>query len=306
MPHLAKQLSNKRSQIKRIASIAIILFLAHLGAASALDYTQLNAVKLLRSEKRFDEAIQKLEAMPTQAAELDENFYDIDKAIEIASGSLKNADRALALADTVKDPVRPYFANLRVLSDLKRYDETLARVRDKKIDEWPARCRGNARAILADIYRLRGDEASAQKQRLKTIASHGAEAVVRGNAATDAAQLYLKQGDTRKAEEMYREGLDISPAYYAWRNTSVIALSHLLIQTQRAKEAVKLFEGMDFSKVENTNSRGQLLEASARAFLAAGKKIKAVETFDALLQSAIPEVCKDRINKELDHMAEEF
>jgi len=292
--------------MNRIAIIATMVFLAQLGTASALDYTQLNAVKLLRSEKRFNEAIQKLETMAAHTADADENFHYLEIAIEIASGSLKNADRALALSDKVKDPARRDYANLRVLADFKRNDEALARVRDKKIDEWPARCRGSAHGILADIYRLRGDDASAQEYRLKAITSPGAEAIVRGNAATDAAQLYLKQGDTRKAEEMFRQALDISPAYYAWRNTSVMALSRLLIQTQRPKEAVKLFEGMDFSKVDNTNARGQLLEASARALLAVGKKIKAVETFDTLLQSGIPDPWKDRINKELDQMAEDF
>jgi tetratricopeptide (TPR) repeat protein len=292
--------------MKRIATLAIIGFLVQLGAASALDYTQLNAVKLLRSEKRFDEAIQKIEAMAAQAADADENFHYLEIAIEIATGSLKNADRALALADKVKDPAQRDYAHLRVLSDFKRYDEALARVHDKKIDEWPVRCRGSAHGILADIYRLRGDDAAAQEQRLKAIASPGAEAVVRGNAATDAAQLYLKQGDTRKAEEMFRQALDVSPAYYAWRNESVIALSRLLIQTQRPKDAIKLFEGMDFSKIENTNARGNLLEAFARALLAADKKIKAVETFDSLLQSGIPDTWKDRINKELDQMAEDF
>jgi len=40
--------------------------------------------------------------------------------------------------------------------------------------------------------------------------------------------------------------------------------------------------------------------------LAAGKKIKAIETFDILLQSGIPDIWKDRINKELDLMAEAF
>ena len=291
--------------MNRLALIAATLALLCVSSP-ALDFQQLGAVKLLRSEKRFDEAIQKLEAMAAQAADADENFHYLEIAIEIASGSLKNADRALALADKVKDPARRDFANLRVLSDFKLYDEALARVRDKKIDEWPVRCRGSAHGILADIYRLRGDDAAAQEHRLKAIASPGAEAVVRGNAATDAAQLYLKQGDTRKAEEMFREALAISPASYAWRNTSVIALSRLLIQTQRPKEAVKLFEGMDFSKVQDTNAQGNLLEAYARALLAAGKKIKAIETFDTLLQSGIPDTWKDRINKELDQMAEDF
>jgi len=292
--------------MKHIVTLVIIGLLAHLGAASALDYTQLRAVKLLRSEKRFDEASQKLEALAAQAVNADENFHYLEIAIEIASGSLKDADRALALADQVKDPARRDYANLRVLSDFKRNEEALARVRGKNIEEWPVRCRGSAHEILAAIYRARGDEASAQEHRLKAVASAGAETVVRGNAATDAAQLYLKQGDIRKAEEMFREALDISPAYYAWRNASVIALSRLLAQTQRAKEAVKLFDGMDFSKIENTNARGQLLEAYARALLAAGRKIKAVETFDTLLQSSIPDTWKDRINKELDRMAEDF
>jgi tetratricopeptide (TPR) repeat protein len=160
--------------------------------------------------------------------------------------------------------------------------------------------------LLAAIYRACGDEDSAQEHRLKAIASPGAEIVVRGNAARDAAQLYLKQGDTRKAEEMLRQALDISPVNYAWRNESVIALSRLLVQTQRPKEAVKLFEGMDFSKVENTSARGNLLEACSRALLAAGKKIKAVETFDTLIQSGIPDTWKDRMCKELDQMAEDF
>jgi tetratricopeptide (TPR) repeat protein len=292
--------------MKRIASIALIGFLAQLGAASALDYTQLNAVKLLRSEKRLDEAIQKLEAMAAQAADADENFHYLEIAIEIASGSLKNADCALALADKMKDPARRDFANLRVLSEFKRNDEALARVHDKKIDQWPVSCRGRAHVILAAIYQLRGDDAAAQEHRLKAIASPGTETVVRGNAATDAAQHYLKQGDTRKSEEMFRQALAISPASFAWRNTSLIALSRLLLQDQRAKEAVKLFEGMDFAKVENTHSRGLLLEAYARALLAAGKKIKAIETLDTLLQSGIPDTWKDRINKELDQMADDF
>jgi tetratricopeptide (TPR) repeat protein len=292
--------------MKRIATIAIIVFLAQLGAASALDYTQLNAVKLLRDEKRFDEAIQKLETMATGTTDDDENFHYLDIAIEIASASLKDLDRALTLADKVKEPVRRDYANLRVLSDSKRYDEALARVHDKKIDAWPVSCRGRAHVILATIYQLRGDDASAQEHRLKAIAAPGAEIIVRGNAATDAALHYLKQGDTRKAEEMFRQALEISPAYYAWRNTSQIALSRLLIQDHRAKEAAALFEGMAFDKVENSNSRCSLLEAYARALLAAGKKIKAIETFDILLQSGLSDAGKDRINKELDQMAEDF
>ena len=292
--------------MKRNNLITIVALLAQLGAAEALDYEQLNAVKLLRGEKRFDEALQKLEQVAAQTSNVDENFHYLDIAIEIASGSVQNLDLALGFAGQVKDPARRDYSKLRVLSAFKRYDEALAGMRGKKIDEWPVRCRGSAHVILAEIYRLRGDDASAQEHRLKAIASPGAEPVVRGSAATEAGQLYLKQGDAPKAEAMFREALEISPAYYAWRNTSLIALSRLLINDKRAKEAATLFEGMDFFKVENINSRGQLLEAFARALLAAGKTIKAIETFDTLLQSGIPDLWKNRINKELDQMAEAF
>lgn len=276
------------------------------GPAFSIHYEQLNAVKLLRGEKRFEEAIQKLDSMAGKAADADENFQYLNLAVEIAVSSLKDAERALALAQKITDPGRRDYACLSVLADFKRYDEALEQVRGKNIDEWHVRCRGGAHLILSQVYHQRGDEAAAQQHRLDAVASTGSEVAVRGSAATAAGQFYLKQGDLQKAEQMFRKALSISPALYAWRNASLTALSRLLAQNQRAKEAVALFEGLDFSKVENAHSRGQLIEAHARALLAAGKKIRAVEAFDALLQSGIPADWKDRINRELDQMAEDF
>ena len=292
--------------MKAIIRIALIACLAQFGSAAALDYPELSAVKLLRSEKRFEEAIAKLQRLAEKTSDPDENFHYLNIAIEVASTSLKRFDLAIALSEKVADPGRRDYACLRVLSDFKRYDDALVRVLGKNIDEWHARCRGSAHLILAEIYQSKRDEDSAQEHRLKAIASQGAETVVRGNAANDAGQFCLRKGDVQGAEKLFREALEISPAYYAWRNASQIALSRLLIQDRRAKEAVSLFQSMDFLKVESPSSRGQLLEAYARALLAAGKKIKCVETFDSLLQSNISETWKERINKELDKMAEDF
>ena len=72
------------------------------------------------------------------------------------------------------------------------------------------------------------------------------------------------------------------------------------VRTQRRREDT------DFSKIDHITSKGTLLEAYARALLAAGKKIKAIETFDQLLQLNLPATWKDRINQELDQMAEAF
>ena len=285
----------------------IALTLALLSLSShALDFQELGAVKHLTTDKRYDEAIQKLEALAAKTDEAGENFHYLDLAIDITVKSLKNADRSLALAAQVKDAAHRDFAKLRVLTDFQRYDEALASVQAKDIESWPTRCRGQAHGFLAEIYHKKKDDTAELKQWLQAAAAPGAEIGVRGRAYYQAAVLQLKQGDKTKAEEQLRQAIALTPANYAWRTESLIALSRLLIDNQRPKEAVKAFEGTDFTQVENLNSKGSLLEAHARALLAVGKKIKAIETFDQLLQLNLPAPWKDRINKELDQMAEDF
>lgn len=285
--------------------IALTLALLTLPS-QARDFQQLSAAKRLTTDKRYDEAIQKLEALAAKTDEPAENFHCLDLAMNITVKTLKNMDRSLALVAQVKDADHRDFAKLRVLTDFQRYDEALASVREKNIDAWPVRCRGQAHGFLAEIYHKKKDEAAELEQWQKAAESPGAEVALRGRAHRESAVLYQKQGDIAKAEDQLRKALAVTPANYAWRIDSLIGLSHLLIENQRPKEAVKAFEGNDFSQIENLNSKGNLLEAYARALLAAGKKIKAIETFDQLLQLNLPATWKDRINKELDAMAEAF
>ena len=284
-----------------------VITLAFLTASShAVDYQELSAVKRLTAEKRYDEAIQKLEALAAKTGEAGENFHYLDLAMDITVKSLKNADRSLAFAAQVKDAAHRDFARLRVLTDFQRYDEALASVREEAIETWPVRCRGQAHGFLAEIYHKKKDEVAELRQWQKAAEAPGAEVGVRGRAYREAAVLHLKHGDTAKAEEEFRQALAVTPANYAWRIESLVSLSRLLIDNKRPKEAVKAFEGTDLSKVENINSKASLLEAYARALLASGKKIKAIETFDQLLQLNLPATWKDRINQELDQMAEAF
>lgn len=285
----------------------LITALALLGVSvQAIDFTQLSAAKRLRADKRYDEAIQKLEGMAAKADEAGENFTYLDFAIDIAVDSLKNPERSLALVAAVKDPVHRDFARLRVLADFERYDEALASVQGKEIDAWPVRCRSQAHSILAGIYHARKDAAAELQQWQLTADAPGAEVGVRGRALRELGVLNLKQGNAKEAEEQFRKAVQVTPANYAWRVESLIALSRLLIESQRGREAVKAFDGTDFTKVTSLTSRANLIEAYARALLAAGKKIKAIETFDQLLQLDISAEWKDRINKELDQMAETF
>jgi hypothetical protein len=87
------------------------------GLSHAIDYTALSAVKRLRTEKRYDEALQKLEALATKTDEASENFTYLSQALDIAVDSLKDADRSLALAAAIKEPALRDFAKLRVLAD---------------------------------------------------------------------------------------------------------------------------------------------------------------------------------------------
>lgn len=290
----------------RLATVIIAILVACSVPTHAIDYTQLSAIKRLRADKRYDEALQKLEALAAKTDEPGENYTYLSLAIEITVESLKNADRALTLAATVKDPALRDFARLRVLADFQRSDEALAFVRDKNIESWPARCRGQAHGILAEIYHEKKDDTAELAQWQLAAAAPGAEVGMRGRALRESGVLFQKQGNLAKAEEQFRQALEVTPANYAWRVSTLVGLSRLLIEQQRAKEAVQVFDGTDFAKVTSTTARGNLLEAHARALLAAGKKIRAIETFDQLLKLDLPAAWKDRINKELDQMAEEF
>lgn len=275
-------------------------------SARAIDYTTLSAAKRLRAEKRFEEALQKLETAAAKTDDLGENFTYLSHALDILVDGLKDADRALALTATVKDPALRDFAKLRVLADFQRYDEALAFTRGHDVEQWPVRCRGQAHGILATIHHMRKDDAAELAEWQLAAAAPGAEVGLRGRALREAGILELKKGDAAKAEAHFRQALQVSASNFTWRTESLVALSRLLIEQQRAREAVKAFEGTDFTNVTSVTSKGHLLEAYARALLAAGKKIKAVETFDRLLELDLPSAWKERINKELDEMAESF
>lgn len=286
--------------------LVMVMALSVATGALALDYAGLGAVKQMRGDKRYGEAVQKLETMASSAATDGEQSHYLQLAVDIAVESLKDSERARALADKVRDPGRRDFAQLQLLWRLKKYDDALKQVQGKDVDGWPVEYRGKTHGILADIYRLRGDEPAALEQYAKAIQAAGAESSVRGGAAREAGTIYLKQGNRAKAEEMFRKAMAVSPAAYAWRNESLITLSGMLIQDRRSAEAVKLFEGIDFDKLDIPYWKSSLLEAYARALLADGQKIKAIETFDRLLQSGISKERQAKIEKELDKLADEM
>jgi tetratricopeptide (TPR) repeat protein len=288
------------------AGLALVSAILLSGTLRAIDWTGLEAVRRLQEEKRYDEAVKRLEAMATRASADAEQFYYLEQAIDIAVESLRDFDRARALARAARDPARRDYADLEVLWRFKKDDEALAAVRGKPIDTWPLDCRGSAHKIIGDLQQTRGDSASALAHYVNAARSSGAPVMIRGRAARQAGMLYLDRGERAPAKAMFRHALTVSPAPYAWRCESLLTLSQMLVEERRAPEAVALFQGVDFTKLEAGHWKSRLLEAYARALLAAGRNIKAVETFDQLLQSGISKNWQARIEKELDKLAEEW
>jgi tetratricopeptide (TPR) repeat protein len=282
--------------------LALALVLA--GEVLAMDWTGLGAARRLQEEKRYDEAIRRLEEMAGRTTNDAEQFQYLQTAMEIAGSSLKNYDRARALADKIRDPASRDFAVLQLYWNFKRYDEALAHAQGKPIETWPVASRASAYNILGEINRMRKNNAAALENYARAAGLPAVAGTVRGSAAKAAGALYLEGGDRAKAEEMFRKALAISPAAFAWRCESLIALSDMLVRDNRAAEAVKLFESGRAANDANEHWKPRLLEAHARALLADGKKIKAIETYDALLKSGISAEWKARIDKELDKIAE--
>ena len=283
----------------RFSRLVLAATLCLSAPSHAIEYTQLRAVKQLTADKRYDEAIQRLQALAAKADEAGENFHYLELALDIAVKSLKDAARSLSLTTEIKDAAYRDFARMNVLADLWRFDAALASVQGKNVDTWPVRCRGQAHGILAEIYHSKKDDTAALEQWQLAANYSGAEVGVRGRALREAGVIHLKRGDAAKAEEQFRKALGVTPSGYAWRTESLIALSSLLVQNERAKEAVQAFDGIYFTKIANLTLRGHLLEAYARALLAAGKKSRPSRPLINFSSSAFPPIGRSASTRNL-------
>jgi len=283
---------------------AMLLIIVLAGQVRAMDWGGLAAVSRFCEEKRFDEAIRRLEEMAARADNDAEQFHYLQKAVEISGNSMKDYDRARALADKIRDPACRDVAILQLYWNFKRYDEALAHAQGKAVETWPIGSRAAAYNILGEINRMRKNNAAALENYARAAGLPAAAGNVRGSAARAAGALYLENDDRARAEEMFRKALAISPAAFAWRCESLMALSGMLIQDKRTAEAVALFESGKVASDAGEHWKPRLLEAYARALLADGKRIKSIETYDELLKSGISAEWKARIDKDLDKIAD--
>lgn len=286
----------------RLRWIFITLFLLA-GTISTPGASALAVVRQMCSEKRFEEAVRKLETEAEVAKTDAEQAAWLQDAVDIVLSQLKDAHRAEALVGQIRDPAWRDFVHLKLLYQLKRHDDALALVQGRQIDDWPLPCRGAAYKVLGDISQARTNNVAALDYYAKAVESPRTSAVDRGWAAYAAGSIHLKEGNRTEAEAFFRKGLTLSPAYYAWRNTTMITLARMLCEDQRTAEAVQLFETVDFDSLGGY-WKATLLDAYAVALLADGRKIKAAQTLDMILRMDVSKAWKAGIEKRLDELAD--
>lgn len=280
-----------------------IVIAAHLALTSVLCGDDYKVVKQMFREERFDEAVQFLEKLADGAKSDAGQYQWLKMAIDHVVGR-KEYDRGMVLAKKIRDPNYRDFATLTILSRSRKHDEVIQLVKTENIEAWPTRCQAEAYTALGDAFRAKADDANALTCYAKAIDSPGGDVLSRGWAAHHSAYIYLGQKNRAKAKEMFRKGLAISPAGYAWRNRCLIALSKLLIENGEPKEAIALFN-RDFDKTSIPYWKGLLLNAYAEALAADNQKIKAAETWDAAMRvEGVSSHWKKTIEKKLDKLAD--
>ncbi len=291
------------TNMKTLSHWIFITLILLVGTRSLIGASVSPVIRQMCAEKRFEEAVQKLGTMADGAKTDAEQSTYLQEAIDIVLNQLKDVHRAEALIGEIRDPAWRDFVRLKFLYQLKRYDEVLALVQGKQIDDWPLTCRGAAYKLLGDICEARTNNVAALDYYTKAIEAPRTSLVDQGWSAYAAGLIHLKEGNRTEAEAFFRRGLTISPAYYAWRNTTMITLARMLTEDQKTAEAVQLFETVDFS-VPSSYWKATLLDAYAAALLADGRKIKAAETLDMILQLDVSKDWKARIEKRLDEIAD--
>ena len=105
-----------------------------------------------------------------------------------------------------------------------------------------------------------------------------------------------------KAEDYYRKSLAATSAPYAWRCGAVIRLSELLLQQNKADEAVKIYDEKNIAKAI-PYWKVQLTINYANALAAAGQNAKAVEQLNGVIKFASGGQ-KKIIQKKIDKLSE--
>lgn len=286
-----------------IRFLLIGMFILCAFPISAIDHVGVAKARQLEKDKRYEEAIAVYESLSDKAAdEKDDQLYMLT-AVNIARSSINNQEKALKLAERVKNPERSAF----VLMFLYEPKTLIEKYNDTDFMTWPD-------DIRAEAYKNRGCAYNSLKKYNEAIADFekafavpGGSNMVRGVSANTAGDIYLSNmKDEAKAAEMYRNALSVTKAGYAWRNNALLKLTDLLMKSKKPNEALALYEGIDTKKIEILTWKIALARGYSKVLSANGEKLKALEQLNIALQAETKPEGKKQIQSEIDKLSEDM
>ena len=285
----------------RFILIGVLFFGAF--SISAIDYGGINKAKQFEKDKRYEEAIAVYEKLSDDAKDDKDDQQYMVAAVSIASNSLKDKDKAVKLAERVKNPERRAF----VLMSLSEPDALIAKYKDTDFMTWPE-------DIRAEAYKNRGCAYNSLKKYNEALADFeeafalpGGSLMVRGVAANTAGDIYLSNmKDEVKAAEMCRNALSVTKAGYAWRNEALLKLTDILLKNKKTKEALALYDGIDTKNIEIPNWKIAVSRGYSKALAANNEKLKALEQLNIALQTESKPEVKKQIQNEIDKLSEDM
>lgn len=285
----------------RFLILAVFLFSAF--PVWAIDHSGLAKARQLEKDKRYEEAIAVYEGLSDKAKDDKEDQQYMIAAANIARESLNNQEKALKLAERVKNPERRAF----VMMFLLKPDAIIAKYKDTDFMTWPDDIRAEAYKNRGSAYNSLKKYKDALADLEKAFAVPGGSPVIKGVAASTAGDIRLtNMKDEAKAMEMYSNALSTTKAGYAWRNDALLKLTDLLLKNMKNQEALALYEGIDTKKIEIPYWKIALSRSYSKVLAANGEKLKALEQLNIALQTETKPEGKKLLQGDIDKLAEDM
>lgn len=270
--------------MKRIFLLLTLLAAASPCLGADLRMTLRKNAQPLLAQQRYEEAIQLY--VDAAAAQTDDALqaHCLDEAGQIALNQLKDADRALQLAQQVRDPQRQASQALLILTQAKRYQQAIDRAGEADLSQWPVDIRMESQAARGQAYLNLGehDKAAADLEAASLGTGAGARLT---QACFLLGQLYESHyKDQDKAMAAYRRGIEATKASYASRNRCFLRYQELSLDRGQVDEVLAAFAAIDAAKLPSDYWRGEFFLLHARALTLKGQTGQAATLLTAVIR----------------------
>ncbi len=272
-------------------------------SSSAFDYKEARKARQLQKDKRYEEAIAVYENLSKKT----KNVYDDQRymvlAIKIALYSLKDREKAIKLAESIKNPERRAY----VLMSLYKPETLIEKYKETDFMTWPEDLRVAACKNRGEAYFKLKKYQEALVDLEQALSIQGGSPRDRGEAARIAGDIYLdNMKNEAKAEAMYRKALAATRGNYSWRNNALLRLSDILLRNKKNKDALAIYQNSNLDKIKIPFWKITIARGHAKALAANGKNLEALKQLNMALQTETNPDRKKNIQKEIDKLSEDM